>query len=64
MKRVLKAGFRELPKGAEGEIEYEAWRKNVKVGPVAKVVNALWPLDLGWRTYVLEKKVWEQMKKN
>lgn len=57
---LLKAGYELVPKG--GELELEVERAGQAGGPVEELVRLIWPLDLGWRTYVLKRSTWEAKK--
>jgi hypothetical protein len=61
--RLVAAGYTVVPKGSELEVDTEGWKAGKPVGMFEKVMNACWPLDLSWRTYVLDKAVWESMQK-
>mgnify|MGYP001573444204 FL=1 len=55
------AGFKDVPVGSALEIEVDGW-KNGKETWYSKVLGVCWPLDLGWRTLVLERKEWEALR--
>lgn len=58
--RLINNGYTLVEQGrGKEEVRMEDWKVNVKVGVFERIVTALWPLDLSWRTYVLERRVWE-----
>lgn len=59
---LLKAGFELVPKS--DPLELEVRREEPMRGLAGRVAELAWPLDLGWRTYVLKKEVWEGKQAN
>lgn len=66
VKRVKKAGFKELQKGSKDEFDMERWKKEAsskkKPGKLGKFLESIWPLDLSWKTYALDRSDWEKLE--
>jgi hypothetical protein len=56
-KRLIKNGYQMVEQG-KGHLEIKEVRS--PAGWVDELADRVWPLDLSWRSYVLEKKVWEK----
>lgn len=57
--RLVKNGYKLVEQG-KGNLEVTEVRS--PAGWVENFAAAIWPLDLNWRTYVLEKSVWEKTR--